>query len=352
MQKRTKKIIIFSIVIFLLLLLILPFFIAVYAYEANFGMRVDTNTSPSALRFENFSMQRSAISFPSNKEQTLHGYIYYNENNVSPKALIVVSHGYLGTHTDYLNQIDFFVQNNYLVLSYDNTGSGISKGDNLIGLAQSPVDLDYALRFVESNSKLSSYPILLYGHSWGGYAVAAVLNYHPNVSGVVSRSGFSNSRDMLVEYGSHLYSNAISLLSPYVYFYEKMKFGSIVDNNGVKGINNSTCPILLLHSEDDEVIGIPNSLLTHKEEYSQPERIQTKLYTNKTHDVVKSDAAIAYSNKLEQEMHSLIKQYGSKKEIPEDILNNYENSKDKNLLHELDTAIMNDILQFFNTCLT
>ena len=310
-MKKTKLIAII-IVIILLILLVIPMAITIIAYNANFNIRVATTISPDAIQFEDLELTRTPIEFTSNNNQILRGYIYSNTEDISnKKALIVFSHGYLGTHTDYLDQINYFAQNNYLVLGYDNTGSGMSDGETLIGLAQSPLDLDAALTFAENNEDLSKYKILLYGHSWGGYAVAAVLNYGHDVTAIVSRSGFSNSRDMLVEYGSNLYGDFIQILSPYAYIYEKIKFGDAVDLNGIKGINNApNTQILLLHSEDDPVISLKNSLLIHKDEYTNPERIHTIQYKDKGHDVVQLNPSDETSSELDMNvMHSILDFY-------------------------------------------
>lgn len=310
-----KKLVAIITVIIILILLVIPMTITIIAYNANFNIRVEVTNEQGSLQFEDFNMERFPVEFASNNNQTLRGYIYSNTEDISnKKALIVFSHGYLGTHSDYLDQIDYFTQNNYLVLAYDNTGSGISDGETLIGLAQSPLDLDAALTFAENDETLSKYKILLYGHSWGGYAVAAVLNYNHDVTAIVSRSGFSNSRDMLVEYGSNLYGDFIQILSPYAYVYEKVKFGNAVDLNGIKGINNSPdTEVLLLHSEDDPVISLENSLLIHKDQYVNPQRIHTIQYTNKGHDVVLTDTSTENNEELDLN-------------VMQDILNFYDNA--------------------------
>lgn len=330
MKNKTKIFLVTFLSLLILLFLIIPMLITSIAYESNFGMRVDVSNSSYSEDY--FDMLKEEVSFVSNNGQTLRGYIYKKDNTYTPKALIVFSHGYLNTHNDYLNQINYFVQNNYMVLAYDNTGSGMSDGNNLIGLAQSPLDLDAALSFVESSNELKNYKVFLYGHSWGGYAVTAVLNYDHKVDGVVSRSGFNNSRDMLIEYGNRLYGDWLGLLSPYAYIYEKIKFGSSVDDNGIKGINHyKDTPILLLHSKDDDTISLNNSLLAYKDKFVNPERIQTILYDNKTHDVVKSDEAIKYSEELSEDTV-----------YTQDVINK---------MHELDENVMQSILNFYDSLL-
>jgi len=330
MKKRAKILISSLIILVILLFIFLPMTITIVAYNSNFGMRVAV--SEDSFSEDDFDMLREEVSFPSNKGQILRGYIYRKDNSYIPKALIVFSHGYTNTHNDYLNQIYYFVENGYIALAYDNTGCGMSDGEDMIGLAQSPLDLSSALTFVENNDNLKGYNVFLYGHSWGGYAVTAVLNYGHKVDGVVSRSGFNNSRDMLIEYGKRLYGNWLGLLSPYAYIYEKIKFGNDVDKNGIKGINSApNTPILLLHSKNDEVISLSNSLLAHTDEMVNPDRIKTILYEDKTHDVVKSYDAIELSKTLDDNTI-----------YTKDVI-------DK--CHELDENVMKSILDFYDSLL-
>ena len=330
MKKRTKIIISILITFIILLLNVIPFTITAVAYNMNFGMRVDV--SQNSFSEDDFDMLREEVEFPSNKGQILRGYIYKKDDSYTPKALIVFSHGYTNIHNDYLNQINYFVQNDYIALAYDNTGCGMSDGNDMIGLAQSSIDLSSALTFVENSDELNKYKVFLYGHSWGGYAVTAVLNYGHKVDGVVSRSGFNNSRDMLIEYGKRLYGNWLGLLSPYAYIYEKIKFGDDVDKNGIRGINSSPdTPILLLHSEDDDTISLNNSLLAHKDEMVNPDRIQTILYKDRTHDVVRTQEAIEFSKTLDE---------------------NTEYTKEVvKMSHELDEDVMKSILDFYDSLL-
>ena len=330
MRKRTKILISSLIILVILLFIFLPMTITIVAYNSNFGMRA--SVSEDSYSEDDFDMLREEVSFPSNKGQILRGYIYRKDDSYTPKALIVFSHGYTNTHNDYLNQIYYFVENGYIALAYDNTGCGMSDGEDMIGLAQSPLDLSSALTFVENNDNLKGYNVFLYGHSWGGYAVTAVLNYGHKVDGVVSRSGFNNSRDMLIEYGKRLYGNWLGLLSPYAYIYEKIKFGNDVDKNGIKGINSApNTPILLLHSKNDEVISLSNSLLAHTDEMVNPDRIKTILYEDKTHDVVKSYDAIELSKTLDDNTT-----------YTKDIIKKS---------HELDENVMKSILDFYDSLL-
>lgn len=77
----------------------------------NFGSRVVLEENSGRMKYEDYQekMTRREISFSSNKGQTLRGFVYTKRKATDePKALIVIAHGYLGTHEEYLNQIYYF----------------------------------------------------------------------------------------------------------------------------------------------------------------------------------------------------------------------------------------------------
>ena len=86
-----------------------------------------------------------------------------------------------------------------------------------------------------------------------------------------------------------------------------------------------------MHSKNDEVISLSNSLLSHKDEMVNPDRIQTILYEDKTHDVVKTYDAIELSKTLDDNTVYT------------------KNVIDK--CHELDENVMKSILDFYDSLL-
>lgn len=66
------------------------------------------------------------------------------------------------------------------------------------------IDLDAALTYIKSNNRLINLPIMLYGHSWGGYAVTAILNGNHDISAVASISGFNSPSEFLLEQADNM----------------------------------------------------------------------------------------------------------------------------------------------------
>lgn len=125
---------------------------------------------------------RQTVTFSSGSAQ-LTGWLYPAEDAA---ALVVIAHGLGADAETYLPETMHFVDNGYSVLSYDATGTGASGGSGTRGLAQSALDLDAALTRAEQEGL----PILLFGHSWGGYAAAAVLGGSHDVTASVCAAGF------------------------------------------------------------------------------------------------------------------------------------------------------------------
>ncbi|MBE0450583.1 MAG: alpha/beta fold hydrolase [Clostridia bacterium] len=123
---------------------------------------------------------RQLVDFKSG-DNLLKGYIYGSENSL---GLVVVAHGLGGGADSYLPQIINFVDHGWRVFAYDATGSFDSEGKTTKGFPQALLDLDAALNYIDSIASFEALPVVLFGHSWGGYAVANVLHFDHEIAGV------------------------------------------------------------------------------------------------------------------------------------------------------------------------
>ena len=205
---------------------------------------------------------RVNVSFTSG-ENTLQGYIYGAEND---KALLVFAHGIGSGHENYMKSLLWFVDNGWRVFAYDATGSGHSEGAGTKGLPQSALDLDAALDYVEADPELSALPRFLMGHSWGGYAVTAVLNFGHEADGVASVSGYAEPVEMIYEFAKGVVGDFRPLIYPSILLYNKLLFGEYAGLSAVDGINSTDAPVLIIHGTEDETIGYEESAIMHKRE--------------------------------------------------------------------------------------
>ncbi len=214
-------------------------------------------------------LPREEISFYSGKVR-LKGYYYKAE---SGKGLVVVVHGLHAGADDYLPITEYFVKSGYSVFAYDGTGTYDSEGDSTVGMCQSLVDLDSALKFIETDAELSAYPLFLLGHSCGGYAVTSVLSLHKNVSACAGIAAVNNCYTLIVEkgmqYGGKLAAEGIPKI--FLEAYQSILFGDYTNYSGAKGISESDIPVLIAHGNNDKIISFGGqSVISHRDEITNP----------------------------------------------------------------------------------
>jgi len=346
-RRKASKIILISVCAFVLIFSITAMLITKYVYDSNFS-RVDASGYTAYLRYEDVTgYDRTQVSFMSG-DNTLTGYIYGEDSN---KGLIVIAHGLGGGAESYFPETMFFVDNGWRIFSYDCTGSYNSEGDSTKGLPQSVLDLDAALCYIEQQNL--GLPIMLYGHSWGGYGVTAVLNYDHEISGVVSISGYATPMKLLHEQAQEMMGVFSALTYPYEWLYQRMLFGSTADLSAIDGINKSNVPVMIIHGLEDEVIrydgagiiayrdSITNENVVYKTCDTQDQSGHNNLFMSK--------AQAAYKAKINEEYKALYDSYGGI--IPNDVNTDFYAGIDKYLASELDATFMSEINDFFESCI-
>lgn len=323
--------------------------VSVWGYQQNFGHRVEYSAEGNAAVFEQLSdIKREEITFDTEDDVHLKGYIYTGKQQAPPKAMIVFVHGFGGTHQwgPYLKEYSYFIDHGYSVFAYDNTGCGMSEGSSMVGLGRSVIDLDHALDYIEKTQDL---PLLLYGHSWGAFTVSAVLNNDHNITVAAARSGFNSGSEIVFERGKHMVGNLMYLSAPFTTLYEKHLFGKYADYTAADGINRSNIPVLIMHSKDDEEVPYELSIAAEASEITNP-YVKIHVYENKKHDITLSDKALSYRASKQKEWEKLNKKYSE--DIPQNIVYKYHSNYDYPIAEELDPDVMNEITVFFDESLS
>lgn len=269
-MKKVLKRTAIVLVILLIILFAVGYYITSSEMKKNFG-RGDYPDPKITLtwfydHYEN-DYPREEVSFRSG-ENTLKGFLYGMDNK---KGLIVFAHGIGGGHEYYLGLITRLVECGWSVFAFDCTVSGCSEGEGTKGLAQSVIDLDKALDFAESDSRIKDMDKYVLGHSWGGYAAAAVLNFDHDIKASISMSGYNTPFAKLAESCDSSYGMAGKLLYPLVWLYNKAEFGRNSSWSAVDGINKSGIPVLVIHGENDEIIQYSgSSVIAQKDKITNP----------------------------------------------------------------------------------
>ena len=279
--------------------------------------------------------EREEVSFLSGKNR-LYGHLYGAGN---PGGLVVISHGMGGGEESYLAEALYFVDQGYQVLCYSNTGCWDSEGKTCVGLNQSVLDLDAALTWVEGESRFDGVPVFLYGHSWGGYAVASIFHFDHEVAASASVAGFNEAMPMIIEWGKGMLGPLIYAEYPFIWLNQKLTFGETFGLTAVDAINSTDTPVLILHGDQDETVGYDTvSIISQKDSITNPNVeyvVCGKPGQNGHNNLFQSLESMAYHDAQNEIYGRIYDQYDG--EIPEDVQREFYAGTDPFLTSELDS---------------
>lgn len=349
--KKFFKVLGITLILIVVLLIVALLFLAkplaMSVYNQNFGVRFSTY-QPLAWQIEDFpDLLREKHTFTSNNNQLLTGYKYYKENTET-KGLLVIAHGFGGGgHCSYMNIAEYFASNNYVVFAYDATGNDESQGEAVGGLPQGIIDLDYALKYVKSVPEFQNLPIVLWGHSWGGYSVGSVLKLHPDVKSAVIVSGFNESLDMLESEGRNIAGDAIDFVLPLFKKHEEKTFGEYASMSILESLAETDATIMIIHSTDDFMIPVEQSYDRYFEKYGDNERFTFIRYEDRGHNYIFcSTNRNEYLEEYNKEADKYKETVG---EITEEIrAAYYKEHFNKHKAYELDSSLMSQMLILYN----
>lgn len=199
-----------------------------------------------------------AVSFFNGKRR-LQGYLW---NETGTRGLVVLAHG-MGTGVGYhMPEVHHFADEGYRVFAFEYSGYGKSTG-HFYGFPQAVSDLKSAIDFIDDGTL----PVILLGHSMGGYAVCTVGQCLSRpVSAVVAYAPFYSSGEAIAEMtrGMPRFGWLLRLL---VLPVQKVLFGRRHKCSGVDGLRAARVPTLILQgSRDEEVSCTGCSLYAHRAE--------------------------------------------------------------------------------------
>jgi pimeloyl-ACP methyl ester carboxylesterase len=298
-RKSKKKIILIVLLCVIALMIIGWWAFCVKMYNDNFNVRGDSY-EPLMLRVEDFDgLNCTGYTFPSNKGQNLAGYLYSIGDE--QRGIVVIAHGFGGGHNSYMDVAEFFAQNGYYVFAYDATGCDKSEGEGVGGVPQGVIDLDYAISFVEDSNEIPDLPIVLFGHSWGGYCVSSVLTYHPEIKAVIECSGFNRSSDMFESGGKSQAGDVIYTMTPFIRIHELFQYGRYASNTAMDGFDSTGAAVMIVHSADDDVIGIEYGYDMYYEKYQNDSRFTFIRFEDRGHNEIFNDPENTYKDEFNAE---------------------------------------------------
>lgn len=341
----------FIVICFLLLFSFISMIIVVIVYNGQFPRFNRHDTSITAdLRYEDLQERypRSLVRFDSGKNE-LQGYVYGESNAM---GLVVVSHGLGGGADNYLPEISYFVDQGWRVFAYDATGSFDSEGKSTRGFPQSLLDLRAALTYIGEQEQFHSLPVLLFGHSWGGYASAAVLHGEQEIAGVVTASAPNSPMEMILEQGERMMGGFIYSQAPFLWLYQRLLFGEAASVQVVEAINQTDVPVLILHgTADDQVSYDGSAIISKMNRITNPKAIAIPMDEpgrNGHNNLFGSAASAEYIADINVAYRALYDKHDQN--IPYDIKQAFYAGIDRDLVQELDPELMGRIQAFYLAC--
>lgn len=287
---KKKRVLIIILCVAVALIIACDWLLTMIIYNENFNQRFESYGSLMLFVDDFDDLNRTKYEFPSDKGQKLTGYMYSSGEN--QRGIVVMAHGFGGGgHNSYMDCANYFAHNGYYVFAYDATGNDESEGEGVGGVPQGVIDLDYAISFVEESDNFQNLPIVLFGHSWGGYSVCNVLTYHPEVKAVIECSGFNSSSDLFESEGKKMIGNGIYLMLPFVKLHELIKFGKYASNTAMDGFAASEAAVMILHSSDDTVVPVDYGYDVFYEKYKDDPRFSFVRLEDKGHNYVYHDTS-------------------------------------------------------------
>lgn len=315
-----------------------------------FGRRCEGNPDIKYYTAEDYDdLEALPVAFRSDKGQTLRGAVY-TCRDTKPTALVIFAHGMGGGHLSYTTDIRTIAKAGFAVLAYDNTGTMASDGKALGSFYQAVKDLRAALEFAGRDERLSSYKIVLAGHSWGGYTVCQALAFaEERVKGVVAFSPPESIPGIMCDSMRQMLGIPMGWMRPAVWIASVIQGGwrsrrrcsSVLLKTG-------SVPIMILHGDADTSVSLNNSPLSCSA-VTEKENITAILYEGKAHNVYQTKESEKYLMETFAAIGETQKRYG-KKGIPEEEKARLYGSIDYELIVREDGEVMKTVTDFIRNC--
>ena len=298
------------------------------------------------------SLASRTIYFFNSGRNQLAGY-YYEVPNA--KGIVIYVHG-IGSYADdwYTIGQDYFVRNGFSVFAIDLTSCGRSQGIGIKGLAQSALDTKNAVKFVKEHINKDNYPIFLFGHSWGGYGVAASLAFE-SVDAVASLSGFATPLEEMREVPENFVGQFIDFDNNAKFNFNeveeaaKERWPQYYNLSAVDGINSCNVPVLIVQGGKDKIV-TPNgsSLYAHKD-IIRKEDVEYMFLPNDDHlSLFRCQESNQYKEYVQSIRNDFEKVYGKNlSKIPPECVKQFTSQFDRRLTSIVNENLFDSIANFF-----
>ena len=299
-------------------------------YVKRFVCRYDKDIAIPYYSYLDFDgLHYEASSFLNSNNVEIH-YFYYYYDNYREDKLVIFLHGIGPGHTAYLREIEYLARSGYKVLSLDYQGCGESKGDNLRSLNEPTRDVMDLLDYLKIDI-----PLVLVGHSLGGYTSLNVLLNREGIEKAVVISPFISIESLCLVFTRSRF------VTSHILDYEYHVDPKYYRDSLIEGLQSNSVPVMFIHSTDDPVV--PYELSTKVVESLNNPAYKFIITENKGHNPNYTLDALNYMNEVFDKYNKLIAKKKIKTEA-EKIEYFKDTSIDK--MTTQDEEIMGQIIKF------
>ncbi len=309
----------------LFLICIVLFCIAKIFHSKFFGRRFTPDPLVKLYTKEEFGLQSDEAEFKCGKD-TLRGAFYYL-TGFEPDKIVVYCHGMWSTHKSYMQDIGWLCKAGFKVFGFDYTGTDISDGKNIVGMANSLRCTNAAVNFIKTGCAAKN--IYVIGHSWGAFAASNIGKYHPDIKAVVAIAPFLSLRH---SFGSLLHG-ASRVLIPFLYLADFTRCGKFSFASAVKTQKNFKGKCMVIASVDDHMVNYERNALALSKAVPA---VKLVTETGKMHNPHYTQEAV----------RRLVEYSKTSQQLKGEELKAYKQSIDFHKLGELDDAVMEQIADF------
>ena len=311
-------------------------------YRQTLFVRQDNPKNIFYFSHEDFpGLQSHSYDFPSKNGHTLKGF-FYHYDDPTPGRLMVFEHGLGNGHRAYMREIETLAKAGYLVFAYDHTGCMASGGDSTNGFAQSLSDLDACFTALKQEPALKGRTFSVMGHSWGGFSTMNIAALHPEITHVISMSGFVSVEKIIEQ-------SISGILAPYrktLLALEARTNPDYVNLNAAESLQNVNAKVLLIYSSNDSVISKAMHYDTLQKALFGKPNIRFLLVHGKDHSPNYTTDAVAYKTQFFTEFQNANK----KKQLETEAKQHAFMAKyDFHRMTEQDQRVWTIILDYLNT---
>lgn len=241
--------------------ILVDFFIIVFFLTLIIGFRaVIPKRMEIFFKPDDLGLPYENIIFTTSDGKRLKGWLIYSEKS---KGIIICLHGYPANKSDILPVVEFLYPD-FSLLLFDFRAHGESEGKVCYFGLKEYLDVKSAIDFIKNNEKTKNLKIGIWGYSFGGAVGIISASKYDEIKALVSDSSFANFPDMVKNYYKNLGPLKYIFSSFSIFLGRYVLRSDFRENSPENFIGNVKCPVLIIHSRNDEFVPFSHAKILYE----------------------------------------------------------------------------------------